>query len=480
MNPNYLLNQKKVSKNKKYDMLIIGLGPAGMSLAAMGSAMGLNVLGIEKRRVGGECLNCGCIPSKSILKKAEINKLATKGDNYRLDSSVASCDNELFEKIQGEVDYIVEKKTMGMFDAVDILHDEAKFVDNKTVEVAGETYTAKRIYICTGTKPRIPDVKGANELDSLTNENMFEQENIPETMFIYGGGAIAVEMAQAFSRLGSKVIMGYRSEILKAADRDVIDVLEESLKEEGIILKSNFSVTEFKKTDKKTIVKTDSEEFEVDKVLFAIGRVPNINRLNLESTDIKYNNREIITNDYGETNVKNVFAIGDTNGKDLYSHAAMHQGMLTLINNMVFGPFKQKFKNYVVPWSVFTDPEVAHVGKTEQELKAEGKKYQVIKAKYEDYGRTITDGKTKGFVKVMVTKWGKILGVSIVGAQASELIHEYILAMHKNIRLHDILLMQHSFPTISLLNKRVAEQWMMKMVKTTSWMRRMGQFLFRI
>jgi pyruvate/2-oxoglutarate dehydrogenase complex dihydrolipoamide dehydrogenase (E3) component len=227
-------------------------------------------------------------------------------------------------------------------------------------------------------------------------------------------------------------------------------------------------------------ITTDKGEFTTDKLLVAAGRKPSLEGLGLDKAGIKYERGGIISDDYGRTNVPNIWAVGDCNGKALFSHAAMHQGMLALMGSVMpfLRPLKFKFNQYLVPWSVFTDPELAQVGKTEEELKKQNIKYEAVKANYADYGRTITDGKTTGFVKVLVSPFGKIYGVTAVGEAASEIIHEYILAMHKKIRLHDIMLMQHSFPTVALLNKRVSEIWMMKKMENPR-MQKIMQFLFR-
>lgn len=467
---------------KKYDMLVIGLGPAGMALAAMGTSMGLNVLAVEKHKIGGECLNCGCIPSKALLKTAVVRKTIREIERYGLTKTDIPNPHKPFERVQCHLKYINEEKTVKMFDKVDLLMGKsAKFVDSKTVDVDGKQYTARRIYIATGTKPLVPPIPGLDTVDYLTNENLFYLEEIPESMFIIGGGAIGCEMAQAFSRLGSRIILAHLDpHLIPLADEEAARLLEDELKKDGAEIYNSTSIQSVKKDGDAIIVTTDQGEFRVEKLLVAAGRKVALEGLGLDDAGVKYDKRGIIADDYGRTNVSNIWAVGDCNGKALFSHAAMHQGMLSLMSSVMpfLGPFKFKYSQYEVPWSVFTDPEVAQVGMTEKQLKDKGIKYDVIKTNYGDYGRTITEEKTVGFVKVMVSSWGKIYGASIVGEAASELIHEFILAMHKKIRLHDIMLMQHSFPTISLLNKRVSEQWMMKKMQNKK-LQKVMQALYR-
>jgi pyruvate/2-oxoglutarate dehydrogenase complex dihydrolipoamide dehydrogenase (E3) component len=452
--------------DKQYDMLVIGLGPAGMALSAMGSTMGLNVLAIEKHKIGGECLNCGCIPSKALLKTALVRKTVQEIERYGLTKTDVPAPHKPFERVQCHLKYINEEKTVKMFDKVDLLMEKsARFLDSKTVEVDGKPYTARRIYICTGTRPMVPPIPGLDTVDYLTNETLFHLEDLPESLFIIGGGAIGCEMTQAFLRLGTHVITVHLDpHLIPLADEEAARVLEEELRKDGAEIHNATGIQSVKQEGDRIVVTTDNSEFRVEKLLVAAGRKVALEGLGLDNAGVRYDKTGILTDDYGQTNVPNIWAVGDCNGKALFSHAAMHQGMLSLMSSVMplLKPFKFKYSHYPVPWSVFTDPEVAQVGLTEKQLQEQGRKYEVVKANYADYGRTITEEKTVGFVKVMVSPWGKIYGASIVGEAASELIHEFILAMHKHIRLHDIMLMQHSFPTISLLNKRVAEQWMMK------------------
>lgn len=467
----------------KYDMIVIGLGPAGMTLAVMGSTMGLKVLGIERDKIGGECLNTGCIPSKALLKIAAVRNTVTELDKYALQERKVPQPKQPFEQVQAQLKYIINEKTVGMLNKVDTIigQGDATFIDAKTIQVDGTNYTAKRIYIATGTKPLIPPIPGIEDIDILTNENLFELAEIPESLFILGGGAIGCEMAQAFARLGSKVILAHMDpHLLPIADLEAAQLLEDEFVKAGIEIHNATTVQQLQNTDGKIVITTAKGQFSCEKLLVATGRKPTVEGLDLDKAGVEYNKGGIKIDDYGRTNIPSIWAVGDCNGKALLSHAAMHQGMLSLMSSVMpfMRSFKFKYDQYLVPWSVFTDPEVAQVGKTEQELQKEGIKYEAVKANYADYGRTITDGKTVGFVKVLVSPFGRIYGATAVGEAASEIIHEYILAMHKKIRLHDIMLMQHSFPTVALLNKKVAEMWMMKKMQNST-VQKIARFMFR-
>jgi len=457
---------------EKHDLIVIGMGPAGMAVTAMAANMDLDVLSIEKHKVGGECLNYGCIPSKALLKAGEVNEVSENLRQYGIKVTGEKEIENPLEIVREKVGEISGRKTMKAFDRAKLLvgQGEARFIDKKVIEVDGKKYTADKIFIATGTEPLIPPIPGLRDVTRLTNLNIFEQEDIPETLTIIGGGAIGSEMAQAFSRLGSKVNMFQIDDhLIPTGDEEAGRVLEDKFKKEGIGVYNSTGINKVEEKEGKIITHTDQGVFESDKILVATGRKAVLDPLELDNAGINHSKNGIKVNKRLETNVKGVYAVGDCNGKALLSHAAMHQGMLALMNAINPTPIKQfKYDDFLVPWSVFTKPEIAQAGITEKEAKEKGIDFQIVKEKYEDYGRTIADGKPEGFVKVITNSRGKIFGATIVGEAASELIHEWILAIQHDISMFDIMMTQHSFPTISLMNKRVAEKWMME--KTDSGM----------
>ncbi|MCK5779935.1 MAG: NAD(P)/FAD-dependent oxidoreductase, partial [Psychrilyobacter sp.] len=337
----------------------------------------------------------------------------------------------------------------------------------------------KKIFIGTGTEPFIPPIPGIETLSEdqmLTNLNIFDQDEIPKRLTIIGGGAIGTEMAQAFSRLGSEVnIIQMDNFLLPMGDEEAGILLGKSLELEGIGIYNSTKIEKIEVKEGVVYTHTSKGVFEGDKILIATGRRPALETLKLEAAGIKYDKKGIIVDEHMRTNQKNIYAVGDCNGLALLSHAAMHQGMLALMNAMNPTPFKFKRSKYIVPWSVFTNPEVAQAGLTEKEAREKNYKIEVVKREFSSYGRTIADGKPEGFIKVITNKRGKIYGVTIVGTEASELIHEWILAIQKNLTMFDIMMTQHSFPTISMLNKMVAEDWMMKKMGNT-WIKRLAKF----
>ena len=388
-----------------------------------------------------------------------------------------------FPSIQEKLDFINEKKYGVKFEKVEkiIGQGAARFVDPHTVQVGDRRITSKRIFICTGTRPSKPPIPGIETIDDiLTNENLFHQDKIPESMLIIGGGAIGSEMAQAFNRLGCKTtIVQMDPHLLPFADRFAGEQLEAVFKKEGIEVYNSRSITRVEKKNGRVVLTTkEGEVLEAERLLLAAGRSPAVDGLDLEKAGVKYSSKGIPVNGNLQTNVPHIYAIGDCNSNYLFSHAAMHQGMIALMNIMRPWPFKKDFRNYVVPWTVFTEPQVSSVGMREADLIAAGIKYDVIEARHADYGAAIAEQVTDGSVRVLASKLGKIYGVSVIGEGSAEMINEWALAIQKNIRLADIMLLQHSFPSMSFLNKSIGEMWMMKLLKI-DWMKKMMAFMMR-
>lgn len=466
-----------------YDIVTIGVGPAGMVISAMGAEMGLKVCAIEKNKLGGECMNVGCIPSKALLRMAKVRHAVTKFPRFQMEEMREPEVKNPFPSIQEKLDFINVKKYAVKFAKVDKIVGEgaASFVDSHTVQVGNRKITAKRIYICTGTKPALPPIPGLDSIDDiLTNENLFHQQTMPESMLIVGGGAIGAEMAQAFSRLGCKTtIVQMDPHLLPFADRFAGEQLEEIFKKEGIDVYNSRSISQIEKKDGRVVLTTkEGDVLEAERLLMAAGRTPVLDGLKLEKAGVNYTPKGIPVNGNLQTNVSHIFAVGDCNSNFLFSHAAMHQGMIALLNIMRPWPFKKDFKKYVVPWTVFTEPQISAVGMSEAELKSAGIKYDVFEAKHEDYGAAIAEQVTEGGIRVYASKLGKIYGASVIGEGSAEMINEWALAIQKKIRLVDIMLLQHSFPSMSFMNKSIGESWMMKLLQI-GWMKRMMGFMMR-
>ena len=467
----------------EYDVLIIGLGPAGMAVSIMASQMGLKVAAIEKHKIGGECMNVGCIPSKSLLRIAKHRNTFRKLDDKALGSVPMPAVLKPFEQVQEYLQYINQKKTVGMLESVDLVLGQgaAEFVDDHTVAVGKRRVTARKIFIATGTKPLIPNIPNLRDSVPLTNETLFHLDEVPRSLFVIGGGPIACEMAQAFARLGSNVYVSLLSTRLMEhlVDAKVSDLIEKRFQEEGIHVLRATTATNVQPEGKQwRVTLSNGQSVVVDKILVGAGRQVQYDGLGLERVEIRTNARGIEVNKFLQTSRRNIYAIGDCNGHVLLSHAAMHQGMIALMNSMTPYLFKQDFRKFPIPWTVFTEPEVSHVGLTEKELIERHIAYETITVSYEDYGAAIAEGIGEGFLRVYTTPTGRIHGVTIVGEGSGNMINEWAFAIQKKARMHEVMMLQHSFPTMGFLSKRASEQWMMKRMGSPT-LRRIVQTLFR-
>lgn len=455
-----------------YDLGVIGLGLAGMAVAVMASNMGLRVLAVERRALGGECMNVGCIPSKSLLQMAHVRHTFTRTSEFAL-SSVAKIPDPIdsFQTIGRHIRFINERKTTKMFEKVDLKLGKgaAAFVNPHTVSVDNKKHTAKRFFICTGTQPAVPPIPGLDTVDYLTNETLFDLESIPESLLIIGGGAIGCEMAQAFSRLGARVtIIHLDPHLLPHGDRDAGKALEAVFAEEGIAVYNGRGIRHAGTKGNAVVLQTDhNETFRGQKLLVATGRKQDHSELGLENAGVEYSKAGIRIDSRLRTTHRSIYAPGDCNGAFLFSHSAMHQGMIALMNAIAPWPIRFDYAKYVVPWTVFTDPPISHVGWLERDLKEADIPYEVYEEKYEDYGAAIAEGKAIGSVKAYVSKTGRIYGVRIIGEGSGEMINEWGLAIQNKMRLHKIMFLQHSFPSMSFLSKRISERWMMKRMESS-------------
>ncbi|MBQ4566558.1 MAG: FAD-dependent oxidoreductase [Desulfovibrio sp.] len=445
-----------------HDALVIGLGPAGMAVSVMGASMGLKVCAVEKAHIGGECMNVGCIPSKALLRMAKrrhiVQELLPEGTDM---PPLASP----FERIAAHLAHIAEHKTRGMLDKVEVLLGQgaARFISPHEIQVGTRRLSGKRIFICTGTRPAVPDVPGLRDVQPLTNENLFQLTSVPRSLLVLGSGAIACEMAQAFARLGSRVSMVFRGKgLLWREERAVGATLEKCFEAEGITLVRNAAMQHFAKDDAGiSLHLADGRILTAEKILCALGRSFEPEEMDLAAAGVDFHARGIVVDRFLRTSQRHIFACGDVNGERQFSHAAMHQGMLALMNCFLPFPFKRDFRRYPVPWTIFTEPQISRVGATTAMLEKAGTAHEVVEARYADYGAAIAEEIDTGFVQAAVSKWGNVLGVTIVGEGSGEMINQWATVMQNRLSLVRLLMQQHSFPTMGFLSKRIAEIWLM-------------------
>jgi pyruvate/2-oxoglutarate dehydrogenase complex dihydrolipoamide dehydrogenase (E3) component len=451
------------------DVCVIGLGPAGMAVSVMASEMGLRVLAIEKHSLGGVSANTGCIPSKALLRMAHARHAAARFPDLASAEAPLPAPIEPFRHIAERIRFIDEKVTRSMLDKVDLKLREGSgsFVDPHTVEVGGKRYTAKRIFLCVGSRPALPPIPGLSAADALTNETVFSLDRVPESLVVIGGGATGCEMGQAFHRLGARVSLVHTEEhLLPHGDGEAGRALEAAFAREGIEVQNGRRISEVTTSAGGVGVRTNvGETLRGERVLVAAGRRFDFSDLRLGNAGVEFSDRGIRVDATLRTTARHIYAVGDANGTQFLAHAAMHQGMIALMNSILPRPFRRNFRSYIVPWTVYTEPQVARVGWLERDLKAHDMAYEVLESRYEDYGAAIAGGVAEGSVRVYASSSGRIYGARIIGEGAGEMINEWGLAMQSRLRLHRLLFLQHSFPSMSVLSKRAAESWAMNRMK---------------
>ena len=465
---------------KKYDLVVIGAGSGGLSLASGAANLGLKVLLLEKNKLGGDCLWNGCIPSKTLIHEAEKLMIA-KEENFSYDPEIHF--QEAIKRIKMVQEEIAKTDSVDRFTnfGVDVKIGEAKFYSKNKIVVGKEYFKFKRCVIATGSRPKVPE--NFKSIKFLTNEDFFHLAKLPKTLTVVGGGSIGVEMASALAMFGTKVKMILKEDFVMPKEEKATRVfMTEKLKSLGVDIYPSANIQKVFEMDGEKCIEIDNGVIlKSEEVLLAIGREYNTN-LDLEKSQIKYSLRGIEIDDYLKTTNKKVYAIGDVNGKMLFTHAASYQAKAVLQN--IFTPSliwwkKKKSIPTAFPWVTYTYPEVAHVGKYTKNLTEDKVEYQEYITKLEHVDRAKTgkvDG--EGFIQVLVGKKGKIEGVTIVAPHAGELITEWVLAMENNLPVEAIFNTVHAYPTLSELNPRGTFEYMKE--KLTPGAKRFLKFLFWI
>lgn len=455
----------------KFDrnLVVIGAGSAGLVSAYIAAAVKSKVSLIEKHKMGGDCLNTGCVPSKALIRSSRILAQSRRAQEWGFDAIDVKYDfaqiMERVQKVVGEVephDSVERYSELG----VDVIQGEAKITSPYVVEVDGREITTRGIVVATGARPFVPPIPGLDQIDYLTSDNLWQLRELPQRLLVLGGGPIGCELSQAFARFGSQVTMVEMApRLMIREDEDVAALVTERFLAEGINVLVGHRATEFKLVDgeKRLLCDHDGETVEVafDQVLVAVGRRPNTQGFGLEALDIPLNpNGTIETNEYLETRIPTIYACGDVAGPYQFTHTAGHQAWYVAVNSL-FGSFKKFKVDYsVIPFATFTDPEVGRVGLNEQEAKQQGIDYEVSRFDLSELDRAIAEGEAHGMVKVLtVPGKDKILGATIVGENAGELIGEFTAAMRHGFGLNKILGTIHIYPTLFEANKYVAGVW---------------------
>ncbi len=446
------------------DLIIIGAGPGGYETATKAAKAGLKTVIIEKANLGGTCLNAGCIPTKCLCHSAEVLD-EVRAAGFASDSvdiaSIIARKNTVVEKLRAGVGILMKAP------GITFIEGEARFVDAHTVAVtkgdgAEEQFTAPQVIIATGSVTKFLPIEGAHAKGVVTSTEILNLETLPKHLCIIGGGVIGMEFASIFRSFGVEVdVVEFMKEILPAFDRDIAKRLRTSLKKRGISIHVGAAA---KAIHEGETMRVDFEEkgkpqtLECDLVLMAVGRGANLEAINLDDIGVEYSRRGITVDENMQTNVPGVYAIGDVNGLCQLAHAATFQGYCALdhiLNSENEGVYREALK--VIPAAVFTTPEVAMVGATEEQLSEAGIEYKTLKSFYRANGKALSMDAEDGLAKILVAPDGKILGAHILGAHSSDLIHEVAVLMRKGGTVKDIAHTVHAHPSLSEIILAAAE-----------------------
>jgi dihydrolipoamide dehydrogenase len=465
-----------LAKPKTFDrnLVVIGAGAGGLVSAYIAAAVKAKVTLVEGHKMGGDCLNFGCVPSKALIRSAKLAKQIRKAEELGLRDATGRVD---FAAVMARVHRVIAdiephdsvERYTGL--GVDVVQGHARITSPWTVEIARadgstQTLSTKNIIIAAGARPFVPPIPGLNDVGFLTSDTLWGLTELPQRLVVLGGGPIGCELAQSFARLGSQVTqVEMLPRVMSREDPEVSELVAESLRADGVQLLTGHAAVRAERDGevKRLIVKQGDAEraIEFDVLLCAVGRTPRVEGYGIEELGITLAPRKTVqVNEYLQTNVPNIFAVGDVAGPFQFTHTAAHQAWYAAVNAL-FGRFKKFKADYsVIPWATFTDPEVARVGLSETEAREKGIAVEVTRYGIDDLDRAIADGTAHGFVKVLtVPGKDKILGVTIVGEHAGDLLAEYVLAMKHGLGLNKILGTIHTYPTLAEANKYAAGEW---------------------
>ncbi len=446
----------------KPDICVIGAGSGGLSVAAACAAFGVSVVLIEKGRMGGDCLNYGCVPSKAMIAAGKLAQSMRSASKFGIADTEPEIDfRKVNQHVQSVIAAIAPNDSVERFTAlgVRVIQETAKFKDKRTVLAGDFEIRARRFVVATGSSPLVPPIPGLDKVDHLTNETLFEQTRKPAHLIVIGGGPIGMEMAQAHRRLGSEITVVEAAAALGKDDPELAGIALERLRGEGIAILEGTKVVKVEKRGRSGVsvhVEGAGAARKIDgtHLLVAAGRAANVDGLGLEAAGIHHDKRGIKVSDKLRTSNRRVYAIGDVAGGLQFTHVAgYHAGLV--VRALLFRLPAREDRS-IIPWATYTDPELAQVGMTEAQAKEKGGAISILRWPYAENDRAQTERKTEGFIKVIAGRKGRILGVGIVGANAGEMINIWALAVAKGLTLRDMTAYVPPYPTMTEIGKRAA------------------------
>jgi pyruvate/2-oxoglutarate dehydrogenase complex dihydrolipoamide dehydrogenase (E3) component len=464
-----------MNENEKYNVVVIGAGTAGLVTAAGTAGLGGRVALIERHKMGGDCLNYGCVPSKALVSSARAIERIRRAERWGLKKQAPQFEfHEVFERMRARRARIEPHDSKERFESlgVEVFLGDARFVSPHEVRVGDRTLRAANFVIAAGSRACAPPIPGLSDVPYYTNETIFDKLNEkPKTLAVIGGGPIGCELSQVLQRLGVQVtIIEHGPQLLLKEDRDVAEFLQARLEAEGVKV---IHCSETKKVYKKDChlhfdllrkppgAKEGAPlQVAAEALLVAAGRCPNVEGLNLEAAGVEYSKTGIEVNDYLQTSQPHIYAAGDIVGPYQFTHVADHHARV-IVRNILIPFWKQKVDYSVVPWCTYTDPEVAHVGLNKTQAKQKGIEYDLFRQELKEVDRAVVEDEEAGFAEVLTAKGtDRILGVTLVAPHAGDLLHEFVLAMKHGIGLAKISATIHAYPTFAEIARKAGDKYM--------------------
>ncbi|MEN8262867.1 MAG: FAD-dependent oxidoreductase [Nitrospirota bacterium] len=447
-----------------YDIGILGGGAAGLTAASGASRFGAKTLLIEKEKeLGGDCLHYGCVPSKTLIKTAHVYHMMKNAEKYGLPGvDVKPVDyRDVAKRIQSVIGEIQKHDSEERFCklGVKVEFGNAVFSDEYSVSINGKNHSAKKWLIATGSSPAVPPIEGIDKTPYITNKEIFSLDSLPKSMIVIGAGPIAIEMAQSFCRLGTKVSVIQRSgQILSKEDRDMADTVMNVLISEGITFHMNSALLNTRDlgSEKEVVIKKKDGRtlsLKAERILVALGRQPNLEGMGLEDISLEFNKKGIPVDNRMRTNHKHIYAAGDITGTYQFTHAAGYEGGVVLNNAVLHLPKKTDYT--YLPWCTYTDPELASIGMNEKRAEEAGIEYSVWTEEFRSNDRSLAEGEETGKVKMVLDGKGKPLGIQILGPHSGELLSEWVAVLNGGVKLSTLASAVHPYPTLGEINKRV-------------------------